>query len=221
MKELIEYDRIVVYLDKISDYIRTELFDINLSKPIITLQQKSGTHGHFECSPRWKDANGQERYEINLNSETITRPIENVVATLIHEYCHYYNQMKGIQDCSRCGYYHNKKFKECAEKHMLRIEHSDRIGWSITYPTDELLEWVIKHDLQDIKLGKNVDWMSVNGVMMPVNTNNNNPNRQTKAKGSKSNMRKYTCKCGTIIRATKDLKNTVECNVCHTLFAED
>lgn len=218
MKELIEYDRVVVYLDKISDYIRTELFDNNLSKPIITLQKKTGTHGHFETLPMWKDAEGNERYEININSETVTRPIENVVATLIHEYCHYYNQINGIQDCSRNGYYHNKKFKECAEKHMLRIEHDDRIGWSITYPTEELINWVISHDLQDIKLGRGINWMEVNGTMIPVNPKTGNGNKGNK---TKSNMRKYTCNCGTIIRATKDLNGTVECNKCHSTFVEN
>lgn len=214
MKELIEYDRVTIYLDKLSDYVRNEMFP-DLQKPVITLQKTTGSYGHFETVPMWKCADGSERYEINLGSETITRPIENVVATLIHEYTHYYNHMHGIKDVSRGGTYHNKKFKEEAEKHMIHIDHDDRIGFSITSPTDELIEWCINHDLQDIKLGRGMDFYSLFGIK-PTGTSKKPTTGTRTAPTTKkpSSTRKYICPiCKTSVRATKDVNiMCMDCN---------
>ena len=57
---------------------------------------------------------------------------------MLHEMVHLYNIQRDIQDYSRGGTYHNKKFKTEAEKHMLRIEKDGRYGWTITHPTEEL-----------------------------------------------------------------------------------
>ena len=65
-------------------------------------------------------------------------------ATILHEMVHLYNIQHDIQDCSRGGTYHNKKFKAEAEKHMLRIEKDKRYGWTITHPTKELLDYIIR-----------------------------------------------------------------------------
>lgn len=205
MKELTQYDRVTTYIDKISDYIRKEMFP-ELEKPVITLQKTTGAYGHFESVPMWKASDGTARYEINLGSETITRPIENVVATLIHEYTHYYNHIKGIQDCSRGGSYHNKKFKEEAEKHMLSISHHDKYGWTITEPTEALLNWCIEHNLQDIQLGRGVNfWDLFSGIK--IGTDNKGKTTTTPINVKKpSSTRKYICtKCGCTVRATKDV----------------
>lgn len=215
MKELIEYDRVVCYLDKISDLIREELFDSTLSKPVITLQKTTGAYGHFETVPMWKDEKGGERYEINLGSETITRPIENTVATLIHEYCHYYNHMQGIKDVSRNGYYHNKKFKVTAESKMLHIDCDPRIGWSITSPTDELIEWCISHDLKDIKIGRGTSFWDLFGKSFGVGDDTENTDKPKK----KSSTIIYKCpSCGNIIRATRDLDGQIECRPCEVVY---
>lgn len=210
MKELTEYDRVTCYLDKLSELIRTELFEGKLSKPIITLQKTSGAYGHFETIPMWKDIDGHERYEINLNSEYITRPIEQVLATMIHEYTHYYCQVNGIKDTSRNGVYHNRRFKEEAEKHMIKIDYDSRIGFSPTSPTDELIEWAIKHDLHEIKLGRGRDFISLfgteGGFTAPT---------PPKKKPKPSSTIKYMCpNCKTIIRATRDLDDCLVCASC-------
>lgn len=214
MKELTEYDRVTCYIDKLSELIRTELFEGKLSKPIITLQKTSGAYGHFETIPMWQDVNGNKRYEINLNSEYITRPIEQVLATLIHEYTHYYCQVNGIKDTSRGGTYHNKKFKEEAEKHMIHIEYDQRIGFSPTSPTDELIQWAIDHDLHEIKLGRGTDFWSMFGNIGTTNT----PPPQPKIPKPSSTI-KYTCpNCKAIIRATRNMDNKIICADCDTFY---
>lgn len=213
MKQLTEYDRLVIYLDKISDLIRTELFESALEKPVITLQKTTGAYGHFETLPMWKTADGLERYEINLGSETITRPIECTVATLIHEYTHYYCHMNGIKDVSRNGYYHNKRFKAEAEKHMIKIDHADGIGFSITSPTDELIQWCIDHDLQEIKLGRGRDFFSLFGISKGTGEG---PEIEKKTRKPSSTIVYYCPECGAKIRATCDKDNQIVCFPCST-----
>lgn len=216
MKDLTEYDRVVVYLDKISEMIRKELFENALSKPIITLQKTTGAYGHFETVPMWINSDGEKRYEINLGSETITRPIENTVATMIHEYTHYYCHINGIQDVSRNGYYHNKRFKEIAETKMLKIDYDKRIGWSITSPTDELIEWIISHDLKDIKLGRGMNFWE----LFKIGGENGKENGTIEKKPKKpSSTIIYICPaCGTKIRGTKNLDNVIRCEPCNQIF---
>lgn len=56
-------------------------------------------------------------YEINICAEHLARPFEQVAETLLHEMVHLYNLQIGVQDTSRGGTYHNKKYKEAAELH--------------------------------------------------------------------------------------------------------
>lgn len=217
MKEISEYDRATVYLDKISDAIRKELFDDGLEKPIITLQTTRGAYGHFEIVPKWINEKGTARYEININGEYITRPIEDVIGTIIHEYVHYYCLINNIKDTSRGGTYHNKRFKEEAEKRMLKIDYDERIGYSITSPTPELLDWVIGHGFTDIKIGRNPTFM---GIMVGVPTSKGKPENGND-KHVKSSSRKYQCpKCKLSIRATKNLTDRLKCIQCDEVLQE-
>ena len=54
-------------------------------------------------------------YEINLCAKHLARPFGHVAETLSHEMVHLYNLQVGVQDTSRSGTYHNKKYKEAAE----------------------------------------------------------------------------------------------------------
>lgn len=59
-------------------------------------------------------------YEINICAEHLARPFEQVAETLLHEMVHLYNLQIGVQDTSRNGTYHNKKF-ELHRKHLTKI----------------------------------------------------------------------------------------------------
>ena len=137
--------------------------------------------------------------EINIGAGTLSRPIENIVATLLHEMCHYYNDRNGVKDCSRGNTYHNKNFKAVAEACDLVVEHHSTYGWSITSPSDALLEFCVENNLTEIRLNRN-DVMSI-----AVSVGGTHAGTFTGATGRKpSSTRKYICPCcGMSVRATK------------------
>lgn len=155
MKELTSYNRVAGYLNKIFDLLNDAYFESALSRPTITIQSTPKAYGHFSLrEDTWLSKNGAT-HEINIGAGTLSRPIEEVTATLLHEMVHYYNCENGVQDCSRGNTYHNRRFKECAESHGLCVEHSDKYGWSHTAPSDGLLEFVLNNGLTDILLNRN------------------------------------------------------------------
>ena len=89
-------------------------------------------------------------YEINICAEHLARPFEQVAETLLHEMVHLYNLQIGVQDTSRGGTYHNKKYKEAAEKHGLTVEKDAKYGWTKTSLNDEAKAFV--DGLQDKSL---------------------------------------------------------------------
>ena len=48
----------------------------------------------------------------------------------------------GVQDTSRGGTYHNKKYKEAAEQHGLTVEKDAKYGWTKTSLNDEAKDFV-------------------------------------------------------------------------------
>lgn len=215
MKKLTEYDRVSCYLDSLFCKLNEKYFENSLSKPVITITPTSGAYGHFSCGKIWDNGETQ-RHEINIGSGTLNRPIENIVATLIHEMVHYYCQTNDIQDCSRGGTYHNRRFKEEAEKRGLIIEKDDRYGWTLTTPSDDLILWCAEQDLQEIRLVR-VDYStSARG-----GSSSSGSGVVATAPKKKSSTRKYACPCcGLIIRATKDIGGKVACMDCERLFVQ-
>jgi len=140
MKQLTSYNRVAGYLNKVFDLLNAEFFESALSRPTITIQSTPKAYGHFSLrEDTWISKLGGT-HEINIGAGTLSRPIEEVAATLLHEMVHYYNYEMGIQDCSRGNTYHNRRFKEAAEARGLIVTHSDKYGWSHTSPSDRLLE---------------------------------------------------------------------------------
>lgn len=206
MKQLTEYNRVAGYLNKIFDLLNATYFESALSKPIITIQSTPRAYGHVSVMEIWQSGN-ENRRELNIGAGTINRPIENVVATLLHEMVHIYNLQKGVQDCSRGGAYHNKRFKEEAEKRDLHIEHHPTYGWTLTEPTDRLIEWCVDNDLTEIRVCR----MEFAPRITPPTTGKAGDSDSTPADDSapkrKSSTRKYCCpRCGASVRATRDIK---------------
>ena len=200
MKQLTSYNRVAGYLNKIFDLLNEEFFENELSRPTITIQSTPRAYGHFSLrEDTWVSKLGGT-HEINIGAGTLSRPIEEVVSTLLHEMVHYYNYERGVQDCSRGNTYHNRKFREEAERRGLIVEHSDKYGWSHTSPSDLLLDFVLENDLSDILINRN----EFSGFQMGgTGTHSGTPITPT---AKKSSSRKYICPCcGTSIRATKNV----------------
>ena len=198
MKELTSYNRVAGYLNKVYDLLNAEFFESTLSRPTITIQSTPKAFGHFSLrEDTWISKNGQT-HEINIGAGTLARPIEEVAATLLHEMVHYHNYINGIQDCSRGGTYHNRKFRDSAEQHGLIVQHHDKYGWTITRPSDRLLAFCLDNGLADILINRN-DFFSYRGTGGGTH-NTAPPVSITKT----SSTRKYYCPCcGNSVRATK------------------
>ena len=65
---------------------------------------------------------------------------EHIIATLLHEMCHYFNYVNGINDTN--GNKHNKKFKKLAESVGLVVEKGKSVGYGYTSLSDELKDYV-------------------------------------------------------------------------------
>ena len=199
MKELTSYNRVAGYLNKIFDLLNVTFFENALSRPTITIQSTPRAYGHFSLrEDTWVSKIGGT-HEINIGAGTLARPIEDVVATLLHEMVHYYNYVCGVQDCSRGNTYHNRKFKEEAEARGLVVERSERYGWSHTSPSEALIDFVLDNGLTDILLNRNEE----SGFQI-TGTGTHSGSSFTITK--KSSTRKYICPCcGMSIRATREV----------------
>ena len=202
MKQLTSYNRVAGYLNKVFDLLNAEFFESELSRPTITIQSTPKAYGHFSLrEDTWVSTLGGT-HEINIGAGTLSRPIEEVAATLLHEMVHYYNYQLGIQDCSRGNTYHNRRFKESAEAHGLIVAHSDRYGWSHTSPSDALLEFVLKYELTDILINRN----EFGGFRITGTGTHSGSSSFVGEEPRKSSSRKYVCpRCGMSIRATRNV----------------
>ena len=220
MKQLTSYNRVAGYLNKIFDLLNAEYFENELSRPTITIQSTPKAYGHFSLKDdTWVSTIGNS-HEINIGAGTLSRPIEEVIATLLHEMVHYFNYQNGIQDCSRGNTYHNKRFKEIAESHGLKVSHHnkrfkaaaesrglqvfhhEKYGWSITQPTEQLMDFAINNGLTDILINRNE---SLAGFGITGTGTHSGAASGTAVRPSSS--RKYICPCcGNSVRATKAVR---------------
>lgn len=186
---------ITEFLENAFDILNEKYFNGELPKVCITVQSGKHCYAWYTTQNMWSDSQSAYR-EINMSAEYLDLPIERKIASLLHEMCHHYCDLKGIKDCSRGNRgggsaYHNKRFKEQAEQRGLIIEYDKRIGYSITSPSEELIAFVNEMGWSDIDLSrKSEDLLSFGG----------SSGRTTKP----SSTRKYICPCcHNSVRATK------------------
>ena len=210
MKQLTTYNRAAGYLNTIFDLLNDRYFESALSRPVITIQSTPKAYGHYTLYDAWSLDGDKGMREINLGAGTLSRPIENVVATLLHEMVHYCNDQNGIKDCSRGNTYHNRKFKALAEACDLHIDHHPTYGWSITSPTDALVEFCLENGLTESRLCRN-DFSA-----SPIPGTGTHAGTGTGVSGGKkpSSTRKYICPCcGLSVRATREVHvGCLDCN---------
>ena len=200
MKQLTSYNRAAGYLNKVFDLLNAAFFESALSRPTITIQSTPKAYGHFSLrDDTWISKNGAS-HEINIGAGTLSRPIEEVAATLLHEMVHYYDYENGIQDCSRGNTYHNRRFRDSAEQHGLVVSRSDKYGWAHTTPSDALLDLILANGLTDILISRNeCSGFQITGSGTHSGIGISLPPRA-------SSTRKYICPCcGNSVRATKSV----------------
>ena len=127
MKQTVKTSRAAGQLEKMFRELNKHYFAGKLPEPIISLKKTPSAYGHITCSKVWQ-AGGENKYEINISSATLDRPIEETASTLLHEMVHEYCMETGIKDTSNNGVYHNRRFKEQAETHGLTVDHHEKYG---------------------------------------------------------------------------------------------
>lgn len=103
-------------LHKAFNLFNDAFFEGTLPVTAITIQSSGHRRlsmGWCSMKPVWgtKDAS-QQMYEINLSAEFLADDFFEVMDTLLHEMVHLYHMVNDIQDTSRKGTYHNKKFRD-------------------------------------------------------------------------------------------------------------
>lgn len=203
-------------LESLFSKMNKTLFCDELQTPVITISPDT-TRGAYGWCTTWRAWCEIDRasipaeklsaekengfYEITICAEYLARPFENIVETLLHEMVHLYNLQNGVNDVSRHGYYHNKKFKEAAEQHGLIVEKTSSYGWSETRLNTETKHFV--SSLQNKKF-----WLY-----------RKTPTKISGTSHSKQSNRKYVCpNCGCIVRATKVVH--IICGECNVPFTE-
>lgn len=199
MKATVKTSRTAGYIEKMFRVLNDHYFDGEVEEPIITIQSTPRAYGHVTVAKSWHRADGEQRHELNLGAGTLDRPIENVVATILHEMCHLYNIQNGVKDCSRGGQYHNKKFRDAATARDLIISHDPRIGWSVTEPSEALIDFIIAQGWSDVMMGR-TDGFTARG------TGTAQPGATPGGEKRPTSTRKLICPCcGQSVRATRSV----------------
>lgn len=193
---------ITEFLENAYGVLNMTYFEGSLPPVVITVQSSPKAYGHYTTWDAWRQDEKGYR-EINLGAESLSRPIENTIATLIHEMVHHYCAMAGIKDTSRGGTYHNKKFKAEAEKRGLLIGYDSRIGHSPTSPSESLIAFIEGQGWTGIDLSRTGWYGSPSGA---EGGSGSDPGDGAETGKKKSNVRKYLCpSCGCSVRATKEV----------------
>jgi len=206
---------VIEKLESLFSKFNEKFYNNELQNPVITVSPDT-TKGAYGWCTAWKawstnepkklsemtpeeiqDMKKEGFYEINLCAEHLARPFEEIAETLLHEMVHLYNLQIGVQDTSRSGTYHNKKYKAAAEQRGLNVAQHSKYGWTLTSLNDEAKAFV------DGMTDKKFQLFRKKLPKLPG------------ASKTKQSSRKYVCPgCGCIIRATKEVHvNCIDCDM--------
>lgn len=218
MKKTSKMSRTVSTLERMFNVIDTELFGSFLPETVITVQHRPDSYGHSSTRAVWKKS-GEDAYELNISDWVLALPIEETLDTMIHECVHLYCKVKGIQDVSNNGYYHNKRFKEEAERVHLKCAHAGKYGWNTEATgNDWLIEFALAHDWSEFQTFRPHDLNELLTGMIPTGQTQTQTNVADGGKKTGSYIRWKCPGCGNIIRSTK--KVNVICGDCQVPFIE-
>ena len=225
MKKLDNYQRCVNKLVKIVRLANEQYFNGELPEVTVSLQESVKAYGSITTSECWFTADGTKAMkELNISSVYLTRNIEEIVCTILHELSHLALMVGfGGREPDPTGgtsnnyYYHTKTFKDMAEQvAKIHIEKHDKYGFTLSSPTEETLDFCIRNDLSDFEIARSADWSSFFvGGDGSKSTTTDKPKITRKPR---NNSRKWVCPgCGQIIRSTRDDTNVI-CGDCNEKF---
>ena len=161
--------------------------------------------GHF-APHRWQ-VNGADRHEVLVGGEGLQRGPVDVLGTLLHEAGHGLAQARDIQDTSRQGRYHNRRYAQLARELGLEVASIQPIGWSATTVPDATAD-TYAGQLEDLAAAL-VLWRR--------------QEHRTGAGPRSRNLLAATCGCGRRIRVAKTTlaEAPILCSLCIQPFHPD
>jgi len=182
---------VVRKLEELFDILNGLYFENALARPVITVQSAPKSYGHCSIKKVWKtgaEEKGESYYEINIGAEYLNRPGEKTAATMCHEMIHLYCRENDLKETCQGVRYHNKLFKEEAEKRGLEVGYDRANGYTHTDPTEEF-----KSKLRE------------SGYALEVPFARYTPEKE-KSAAHRNKARTYLCSaCGQEVRSTADL----------------
>lgn len=230
-KEIVTINDITKELYNVFDKFNKEFFDNQLPDTALTIQStkhRKRTMGWCTRTPVWAFENGENRlFEINLSAEFLDQGFYETMDTLLHEMVHLYFQINNIQEVSRKGQYHNKKFKQKVLE----------LGYEYTSDTpDKYVGWGmpriggrLKNKIGTLGINEHVFRLARHGSVYLHFMEEGKEAEEAKQLSeeldnqvkNESGSIKYVCpECGLIIRSyKKDIDIT--CNLCEMQFISD
>ena len=220
------YSKAAEFLSELFDLLNDEFFSGVLAKPVISIDSSVETYASFCLRPdAWNSPEHGDQYALNVSSEYLNRGLSELCCSLLHEMTHEYNWTyidpaigkDVVKDCSRANMYHNRKFKEEAEKRGLVIDRDPLYGWTLTSPGQRLLDWLQTVQLSDIQLHRTIPQYAVAGSSGTVSGGS----KGTSTTGSKRERRykEYICPCcKATVRSNAAQELHLRCEDCQELF---
>jgi len=197
----------------------------------IVLQADTRAHGHFAPN-RYE---GAAHHELMLSTlsmvgewNTNGGQVIKTVSTLLHEAAHAYAHAKGIQDTSRSGRYHNKRFANLAASFGCVVERdpntnvNQNIGHvtpGITDSARALYADKIENLMSAITIYRRISSTNPYGGTTGIDLNIPFTPKPRKAYGSATVT--VSCPCDTIYRIPRDMyeKSTMTCDNCGEAYS--
>ena len=73
-KQTVNTSRVAAQLEKMFRLLNEHFYNGQLPEVVISLKKTVGAYGHFTCGKVWQAGN-ERRYEINISSATLNRPM--------------------------------------------------------------------------------------------------------------------------------------------------
>jgi hypothetical protein len=181
--------------------------------------------GHFAASV-WTRGDGADVHELFVGAEGLSRGAQALMGTLLHEAGHAMAEARGVQDTSRQGRYHNRKFQAIAEELGIEVEHSDSLGWSSTTMPDATA-LIYEEAILDLDAAMVAYRYGLEGFGAPVGTSAPTGGtirlpRVTGGRKSNNNGISASCGCGRKIRVSRSTLElgSIACGICGEAFTE-
>jgi hypothetical protein len=152
----LNFSRVCTEIERAFTELRERLLfkQQTLPLPVITIQSAGRRKAYGWFAKRAWERSADWLPEINLSAEYLNRPVVDVIGTLVHEMVHLSNFLARERDCSSTNY-HNRRFKELAERVGLICERADDgknlAGWAYTAVSPMLAEKIL-----DLRLDESV-----------------------------------------------------------------